>query len=67
MLKKRVNDIYRRVDRGYPKLNKNIYVFSANPKRPMNVSKELLNKFSEDTSRSRSFIYGSGNCGCINY
>ncbi|EOU1118148.1 TPA: hypothetical protein PL520_002552 [Clostridium perfringens] len=57
LLKKRVNDIYRRVDRGYPKLNKNIYVFSANPKRPMNVSKELLNKFSEDTSRSRSFLF----------
>ncbi len=57
LLKRRVNQIYEYVDRGYPRLNKEIYVFSARPKRPENVPFEFLNKFSEDTSRSRSFMF----------
>lgn len=57
LLRRRVNDIYNIMDRGYSELNKEIYVFSANPKKPENVPKELLNKFLEDTSRSRSFLF----------
>lgn len=57
LLRRRVNSIYNIVDRGYSKLNKEIYVFSANPKKPENVPNEFLDKFSEDTSRSRSFLF----------
>lgn len=57
LLRRRVNNIYNLVDKGYSGLNKEIYVFSANPKKPENVPEEFLNKFSEDTSRSRSFLF----------
>ncbi|WP_395549400.1 MULTISPECIES: Qat anti-phage system QueC-like protein QatC [unclassified Lacrimispora] len=57
LLKKRVDLIYKRVNDNYPQINKGIYVFSANPGKPENVSEDIIDKFYEDTSRSRSFLF----------
>jgi len=57
LLRKRVTELFEVVKEDYPNVNKEIYIFSTNPGKPQDVNDEFINKFVEDTSRSRSFLF----------
>lgn len=57
LLRKRVNELFDVIKEDYPDLNTEIYIFSTNPRKPQDVIDGFINKFVEDTSRSRSFLF----------
>ncbi|SHH75639.1 Qat anti-phage system QueC-like protein QatC [Clostridium grantii] len=56
-LKNRMKKIYKKIDSDYPNINKDLIVFSTNPRVPQNINEDIRSKYTEDTSRSRSLLF----------
>ncbi|OSB19160.1 hypothetical protein B2H94_08650 [Clostridium sporogenes] len=56
-LKNRMKEIYEKIDRDYPNINKDLIIFSTKPGIPKNINEDIRSKYTEDTSRSRSLLF----------
>lgn len=56
-LGKRIDELYGILKENYPDNNINMVVFNADPRIPRNIDENLKEKYIENTSRSRSFLF----------
>jgi 7-cyano-7-deazaguanine synthase in queuosine biosynthesis len=59
-LAKRQKELFNILDSNYPNIKKDIVVFYSTPRIPKNINNEEIKKGSENTSRSRSFLFMAG-------